>query len=219
MPLDRRKFLIATALLAAVPLDALAAPCCGPISPAGAKLAAFLDGSGVDRLWLPGAKVNWETGTTVSVWDDDKPHTHCSAFVASAAKRLGVYVLRPPEHSAVLLANAQMGWLRSPAATAAGWRPLRDVTDAQRRANEGELVLAAFENPDPDRPGHIAIIRPSSIDLNALMADGPFVTQAGGHNALSVPLVHGFANHRTAWLGNGRGDVRFFSHTVDWSAV
>jgi hypothetical protein len=219
MTLDRRHFLIAAALLAAAPLPALAAPCCGPVTPSGAKLAAFLDGSGVDRLWLPGAKVNWETGVTVSVWEDDKPHTHCSAFVASAAKRLGIYVLRPPEHSAVLLANAQMGWLRSQAATSAGWRPLRDVVEAQRRANAGELVLAAFENPDADHPGHIAIIRPSSIDEAALMTDGPFVTQAGGHNALSVPLARGFANHRTAWLGNGSGDVRFFAHIVDWSAV
>jgi hypothetical protein len=217
--LDRREFLLATALLIAAPSSAYAASCCGPITPAGAKLIAFLDGSGVDRLWLPGAKVNWETGAAISIWEDDKPHTHCSAFVASAAKRLGVYVLRPPEHSPVLLANAQMGWLRSPAAIAAGWRRLRDAVEAQHRANEGELVVAAFENPDPDRPGHIAIIRPSSIDLASLMATGPFVTQAGGHNALSEPLARGFGNHPGAWLGNGEGGVRFFAHMVDWSAV
>lgn len=217
MVLDRRRLLLATALFAALPWQALAAPCCGPVTPAGARLATFLDGSGVDRLWLPGAKVNWETGAVISIWEDGKPHTHCSAFVASAAKRLGVYVLRPPEHSPVLLANAQMGWLRTPAATAAGWRPLRDAVEAQHRANAGELVLAAFENPDPDHPGHIAIVRPSGIDLGTLLMAGPFVTQAGGHNAISVPLAEGFANHRSAWRGNGTGAVRFFAHTVDWS--
>ena len=37
--------------------------------------------------------------------------THCSAFVASFSKQLGVYMLRPPDHSPTLLANAQMRWL------------------------------------------------------------------------------------------------------------
>jgi hypothetical protein len=217
MSLDRRTFLAAATLLAALPSGAFASPCCGPITPGGVRLTAFLDATGVDHLWLPGDKVHWETGVTISVWDDDKAHTHCSAFVASAAKRLGIYVLRPPEHSALLLANAQMGWLRSPDAATAGWRPLGDVLEAQRRANQGELVVAAFENPDPDKSGHIAILRPSDIDRATLLSDGPFVTQAGGHNALSVPLAKGFANHHSAWRGDGTGAVRFFAHNIDWS--
>ena len=110
-----------------------------------------------------------------------------------------------------------MGWLRSPEATAGGWRPLSDVTTAQTRANRGELVLAAFENPDARKPGHIAIVRPSDIDIVALLAEGPFVIQAGGHNALSVPLFRGFANHKGAWVGGGRGSVRFFAHAVGWA--
>ena len=97
-----------------------------------------------------------------------KSDTHCSAFVASVAKRLAIYVLRPPDHSAVLLANAQMGWLGSAAAAGAGWRPLPDPAAAQTRANQGDLVLAAFENPDPDMPGHIAIVRPSDVDATTL---------------------------------------------------
>ncbi|MEI9982304.1 MAG: hypothetical protein WDN69_03250 [Aliidongia sp.] len=217
MLLTRRTAIAMTALCASAPVRVLASACCGPITPAGARLAAFLDSSGVDHLWLPGYKVNWDTGAMVSAWNDDRPHTHCSAFVASAAKRLRVYVLRPPEHSPVLLANAQMGWLRSPEATSKGWRPVADAAEAQARANRGDLVVAAIENPDPDRPGHIAIVRPSEIDTATLLADGPFVTQAGGHNALSVALVHGFANHKGAWAGNGGGEVRFFAHPVDWS--
>lgn len=208
--LSRRLLL---ALIAGAPAGALASPCCGPVTEAGARLAVYLDSTGVDRLWLPGFKVNWETGAAISAWDDDKPHTHCSAFVASIAKRLGVYVLRPPDHSAVLLANAQMGWLRSPEAVADGWRPLPDATAAQTRANLGELVLAAFENPDPHRPGHIAIVRPSDIDSAALSAEGPLVIQAGGHNAFSEPLARGFANHRGAWIAGG-GSVRFFAHRL-----
>jgi hypothetical protein len=216
MTISRRAL---AAMVFARPAAAAAAGCCGPISDAGARLVAFLDHTGVDHLWLRGFRVNWETGKAISAWNDDRTHTHCSAFVASAAKRLGIYVLRPPDHSATLLANAQMGWLRSPAATAAGWQPVPDATAAQTRANRGDLVLAAYENPDPDLPGHIAIVRPSDIDAATLQAKGPDVTQAGGHNAPSVPLIHGFANHPGAWLPGGAGSVRFFAHAVDWAGL
>jgi hypothetical protein len=213
MKLSRRTVVT---MIAAVPTRVLAAACCGPITAAGERLAAFLEGTGVDHLWLHGFKVNWETGEAISAWNDSRPHTHCSAFAASVAMRLGIYVLRPPEHSQVLLANTQMCWLRSPEATAMGWEALPDVTSAQTRANLGELVLAVFENPDASKPGHIAIVRPSEIDAATLLANGPFVTQAGIHNALSVPLAEGFSNHKGAWVAGGTGSARFFAHSVNW---
>ncbi len=215
MRMSRRTLIV---LAASAPASALASPCCGPVTPSGARLVAFLDGTGVDRLWLAGERVDWETGVSVGAWRDDRPHTHCSAFVASAAKRLGIYVLRPPDHGAVLLANAQISWLSSGAATAAGWRSLPDAISAQTRANQGDLVLAAFPNPDPAKPGHIAIVRPSGIDAATLREQGPFVTQAGGHNAFSTPLKRGFANHRSAWAPDGSGAVRFFAHVVNWAS-
>jgi hypothetical protein len=215
----RRRLLMALLIASlgrvfASPARALAAACCGPVTASGARLVTFLDGSGVDHLWLPGFKVNWQTGAAISAWADRRPHTHCSAFVASIAMRLGIYVLRPPEHSVVLLANAQMAWLRSAAAMAEGWVALPDVAEAQTRANQGDLVLAAFENPDPDKPGHIAIVRPSNIEAATLVANGPFITQAGAHNTLSAPLDRGFAGHRGAWIDGGRGSVRFFAHSI-----
>ncbi len=215
MRMSRRTLIV---LAACAPACALASPCCGPITPSGARLVAFLDGTGVDHLWLAGDRVDWESGASVGVWRDGRPHTHCSAFVASAAKRLGVYVLRPPDHGAVLLANAQIGWLTTGAATGAGWRSLPDAASAQTRANQGDLVLAAFENPDPAKPEHIAIVRPSDIDAATLREQGPFVTQAGGHNAFSTPLKRGFANHRGAWPPDGSGAVRFFAHVVSWAS-
>jgi hypothetical protein len=133
--------------------------------------------------------------------------------------RLGTYVLRPPQHSQVLLANAQIGWLRSFEATAMGWQSLPDIISAQTRANLGELVLAAFENPDPDHPGHIAIVRPSEIDTVTLLADRPFVPQAGLRNGLSVPLAEGFASHQGTWVTGGTGSVRFFAHSVNWAEL
>jgi hypothetical protein len=96
-----------------------------------------------------------------------------------------------------------MRWLRTPEAATLGCQPLLDTLSAQFRANLGDLVLAAFENLDPDKPGHIAIVRPSDINRETLLADGPFVIQAGGHNALSEPLAKGFHNHSGAWISGG----------------
>ena len=68
------------------------------MTPDGARLATLLDGTGVDHLWLAGDRVDWETGEPRGAWNDGRAHTHCSAFVASIAKRMGIYVLRPPDH-------------------------------------------------------------------------------------------------------------------------
>jgi hypothetical protein len=214
--LSRRLVLL---LAGALPVVAAAggAPCCGPVTADGARLARFLDGTGVDHLWLPGFRVDWQTGTALEAWHDSRSHTHCSAFAASAAMRLGVYVLRPPEHRETLLANAQMRWLAGPEAAAGGWQPLADAEAAQAAANQGRLVLAAFENPDPHKAGHIAIVRPGDIDAATLAEAGPLVTQAGAQNALSVPLARGFAHHPGAWLPGGGGAVRFFAHPIDWT--
>lgn len=82
------------------------------VAPAAARLATSVDALDVEHHWPAGVHVNWETGVP-----DGKPesgegkHTHCSAFVAAAAKRLGIYILRPPQHGQVLLANAQYDWL------------------------------------------------------------------------------------------------------------
>ena len=215
--MPRRNVLIGLAAMA--PARALAVPCCGSITASGQRLLAFLDGSGVDHLWLAGFRVDWESGASIQAWPTAHRHTHCSAFAASAAMRLGIYLLRPPQHSQALLANAQMGWLRSTAAADQGWEALFDVNAAQLRGNRGALVVAVFENPSRNDPGHIAIVRPSEIDGATLLAQGPFVTQAGGHNWLSVPLAEGFAGHKTAWHAGGTGDVQFFAHEVDWAAV
>src|SRR6201986_1906318 len=96
------------------------------ISPAGQRLAQKLDSFDVEKHWPAHLHVNWETGDP-----DGKPekstgkHTHCSAFVASAAKQLGVYILRPPEHGQTLLANAQFEWLRDKGQEY-GWRGIAD---------------------------------------------------------------------------------------------
>ena len=120
---------IALAVLAALlpcPLQAEPehVPCCGERTEAGDRLAAVLDGMDVESHWLAHEHVNWETGDPDKGADYEGPgnHTHCSAFAAAAAKKLGIYLLRPPEHGQVLLANAQSGWLESAAGRKSGWR-------------------------------------------------------------------------------------------------
>jgi hypothetical protein len=182
------------------------------ISPAGQQLAQKLDSFEVEKRWPAHLHVNWETGVP-----DGKPekgtgvHTHCSAFVASAAKQLGVYILRPPEHSQVLLANAQNEWLESEGA-AQGWRHLKDGQEAEDEANHGELVVASYHNHHDNKPGHIAIIRPSAKSAEAITQEGPDMVQAGEHNYNIVSAKKGFAGHPAAWRDN---EIEYFAHDLD----
>lgn len=176
-------------------------PCCGPVTRAGQALAARLDATGVDHLWLAGQHVDWQTGEPDS-GSEDQGHgrsSHCSAFVGAFAQQQGVYVLRPPQHSQILLATAQVAWLSSPAAQQAGWQMLPDMRQAQTLANQGHLVLAAFPSPHPRKPGHIAIVRPAELSAAQLQTDGPQITQAGQQNFLSTTTRQGFRLHRGAW--------------------
>ncbi|MFM7209802.1 MAG: hypothetical protein ACKOY8_08290, partial [Verrucomicrobiota bacterium] len=131
-------------------------------------------------------------------------------FVAAATFRLGVPLLRPPEHSPVGLASAQNDWLDSGAGRKAGWVRLRDGAEAQRSATEGRLVLASVKNPDPKRAGHIAIVRPGNKDAAALASEGPDIMQAGGTNFFRTSLKRGFANHPKEY-----DQIAFHAHVVE----
>ena len=72
-------------------------------------------------------------------------------------------------------------------------------------------------NPDPRKPGHIAIVRPSEKGLARIDRDGPQETQAGEYNALSVTTASGFRHHPGAWTPDGGGTLRYFVHAADWS--
>jgi hypothetical protein len=196
--------------------SAHAQPCCGPITPEGERLTQFLDDSDVTQRWLAGWHVDWRTGEADRAEPGGREaKTHCSAFVAAIAERLGVYVLRPPEHKQELLANAQMRWLRDLGAEQ-GWQALASYVEAQEAANRGELVLEAFENPNPHRAGHVAIVRPSDKTREELDREGPQETQAGEQNAISTTTMAGFRHHSGAWLPHGAGDLRYYAHAVTW---
>ncbi len=204
--MTRRLFLAAALALLAHPGWA-DEPCCGPIAAKGAALAQMLDGTGVDHLWMSGWHVDWQTGEANRAEPGgSEAHTHCSAFVAAIAERGGIYILRPPQHPQQLLANAQMHWLTQQGGQS-GWQTVADEHAAQTLANQGVFVIASYENPDPHKPGHIAILRPSIKSAAELAADGPQITQAGGHNYISTTLQNGFRARRP--------HVLFFSHAIN----
>jgi len=209
------QLILALSLALATSMPAAAQPCCGPITPDGQRLAAFLNASNVGQLWLAHEHILWRTGQPDPARSGYSRGTHCSAYAAAMALRAGVPLLHPPEHGQRDLANAQFLWLEGPGA-AAGWRPV-DAETAQGFANQGFFVLAVFENPNPAKPGHIAILRPSEKSLGALQTDGPEEAQAGEHNFTATSIAHGFAGHRGAWRPGGTGAIRFFAHKVDWT--
>lgn len=217
---------LATVLLLPWPLVAQQSP--GPINPSGRQLAAFLDGMNVEALWPRGFHVNWRTGTPEGPPETTPGgHTHCSAFAAAAAERLGIYLLRPPDHSQMWLANAQERWLNGAPGTAesaeqAGWHQLGRLADpgaslrAVALANTGKLVLAVYFQPPrmtPEGPrtraGHVAIVRPGDKAPDAIKRDGPDVIQAGVHNYSEVATRVGFAAHKEAW---SNGAIEYFWH-------
>jgi hypothetical protein len=190
--------------------------CATEITPEGARLASLLDQTHVEELWPAGVHVSWETGVPDGRAEKTEgKHTHCSAFVAAIARKLGIYILRPPEHGQRLLANAQYDWLANQGQLK-GWNEVVGANKAQELANRGEFVVATYHNHDDDKPGHIAIVRPSAKPDAEIAADGPQITQAGERNYLSTTLKQGFAGHPAAWTHN---EVRYFAHPIDWDEV
>lgn len=178
------------------------------ISERGKNLGMFLDKLNVETLWVPGKDIDWKTGEVKS---DRDSSTHCSAFAAAVAYKLNIYLLRPPEHSQLLLANAQQDWLKLNG-TKNGWREVSDFPTAQTLANNGFLVLASYKSPSINKPGHIAIVRPYSKSIPKLEEEGPQIIQAGSRNYNSTSLKTGFKNHPNAWEDR---QILLYSHDAD----
>ena len=179
----------------------------------GNKLKNFYLSLNVENLWIAGSHINWETGVA------DKPdattgtHTHCSAFVASTCKQIGIYILRPPEHGQILLANAQYDWLKTTDGYKAGWHQITGdnrksiYINAQKLANSGNVIVAIIKSSDASRPGHAALVMPKEIDSNNLVETGPSLIMAGKHNFNLISLKNGFKSHLTGWPEN---EILFF---------
>jgi hypothetical protein len=198
--------------LLVIPLLVVLAPqlSAAEITPTGKKLAEYLDGFDVEHLWDPGKSVAWKTGKPLAQQGEyRKGNTHCSAFVAAACFKADVYILRPPEHATKQLANAQADWLAGPG-DEKGWKSIASAAEAQRRANQGDLVVVVFKEANPERSGHIAIVRPNEKDEAKIRDEGPQIIQAGATNYNSASLTEGFKHHKGAWPAG----VRFYVHAI-----
>jgi hypothetical protein len=189
----------------------------GAISDGGERLRVFLDGTHVETRWIAGYHVIWQTGQRNGPFEGDLAHhTHCSAYVAAAALYLDIYILRPPKHRQIQLANAQVDWLNGagdeihPTAAAAGWSALGASGDdgvldaAVTAANLGKLVVAGYKQPPTDEPGgaivqgagHIVVVRPQGSFPSD---EGPQVVTAGVENFQSAAMQFAFGDHPLAW--------------------
>ena len=214
--IDAMKSAFVFAFFGLFQLGATATCAAQEITPQARRMIAVIDALEVERHWPAGQHVHWESGEPDGKAETGAgKHTHCSAFVAAAAKKLGIYILRPPEHPQLLLANAQVDWLANTGAQR-GWQAVGDAVDAQRYANRGYFVVAAYKNHRDDKPGHIAIVRPGGKSAAAIRSEGPDVTQAGSTNYRDTTLQRGFAGHPDAW---GRAEVRFYAHAVETGAA
>jgi len=175
------------------------------------KLSKLLDSVHLDRLWLKGYNVDWLSGASTSKGGA----THCSAFAASFAAKLGIYFLRPPQHSQTLLANAQCVWLAADTAKNLGWTKVATALEAQNLANKGVLVMVGYKNPVASSSGHMAVIRPCIKTLTLLAQEGPQETQSGDINSTSIAVKNGFSSHPLAWP-NG---VIYYQHAVNWDSL
>ena len=175
----------------------------------GIKLRNFYLSLNVEKLWIGGHHVNWETGEPDDSNATHDTKTHCSAFAAAACERMNIYILRPPQHKQGLLANAQFDWLKTDEAYKDGWRQIissdeyKIYDSAQAYADRGYVVVAVFQNPDTHKPGHAALIMPDERTFEKIKEEGPEVIQAGQHNYAGASLIIGFKNHITKWPETG----------------
>ena len=164
------------------------------ISQGGWVLDAELDDMNVEALWQAGEYVYWETGITMPspppASEGYEKDTHCSAFAAAVALKLGVSLLAPPPEK--LLANRQAEWLH---ALPSDWLRVAGPVEAQGLANQGYFVVISYENPNPSESGHIQIVRAhdlrSAVELESV---GPQIIQAGRVNFNSTTAAEGFAS-------------------------
>jgi hypothetical protein len=185
-------------------------PLAQEISPKGMRLSAFLDSLHVENHWLAGRRVDWQTGNPDGKkYRIEGVHSHCSAFVAAACMGLGIYILRPPAHSTIKLAEAQCDWLETQRPET-GWSLVENFEQAQKLANKGAVVIAVCRSKSGCGHGHIALVRPSLKNSDLVNSEGPDIIQAGIENYRCASLKEGFSHHAAAWK---KGAIHFFTHT------
>lgn len=172
---------------------------------------AYLALWNLDKLFLPGQRINWRTGES-SVISKGPKTSHCSEFLAAIAHHLQIPLSPTPDEKRSWLANAMYKWL-STEGSKAGWHEIEDDTEAQDLANHGWFVLAIVNNPIPKQSGHVAIVLPEEKKKERKRLK-IHVMHAGLQNCMSEPLLQAFKHHR-----QDMDRLKFFAYPIsDYSA-
>jgi hypothetical protein len=113
---------------------------------------------------------------------DANGKTYCTFFAGDVAHAMGATA--PPPNQ--LNGNGYADWLKT-GGPDKGWKAV-SPEEAQKMANSGKPVLAAWNNPTVGASGHVAVIRPGKYDPK----QGPAMAQAGGTNFENKHAADGF---------------------------
>jgi hypothetical protein len=94
-------------------------------------------------------------------------------------------------------------WLKEHGETN-GWKRTEDARMVQQMANGGHPSIAIWENPDKQKSGHVAIVRPGSIGF----PEGPAIAQAG---YLVVNAEHLNMGFKSQWKKD-KTKIEFWYH-------
>lgn len=193
----------------------------GVVTTNGQQLASYLNSFQV-QYWWPTIPVNWQTGSantpTPPSPNTTLTGTHCSDFTTAVAWPLGIYILRPPIYPDGWndMANYQDLWFKTNNETPYGWLTISNsstnMIQAQDLANQGNLVIACYLNPDINDSGHTAVIFPYSNTVANIEAVGPEECQAGTYNYNLTNVEQGFSEHPGAFPTN----IDYFYHPVTY---
>lgn len=201
------------------------------ISETAKKNLEVINSLNVEEKWQKGNVINCKTGETLLEETEKyassklKRLTHCSCFAYAVSKALGLpnkSLLPHPENDQEFiptLSNKQAQWLETEGVRN-GWNYIKtenrddNFIQAQKFANQGHFVVSIYKNVNPKRAGHIAVVIPSSKDMEKIKLEGPDIAQAGTNNFSSGSLKKGFKNKKNAFKDN---EIKFYYYNKNVS--
>jgi len=158
--------------------------------------AAVVNGTIIDRLKLEANYAQAADGRTFC-------NLALEAMTDALSKRWGVNakVRAKPDatHNTWVTASGQYNWLMS---GSSGYRQL-SAAEAQRQANLGHIVVAAWKNPSGGE-SHVGLVRATTEPFQA--SRGPRIAQAGRQTFSSDWAIRGFGSYLP--------QTRYFVYTI-----
>lgn len=169
------------------------------ISESAKKNLEVINSLNVEEKWQKGNVINCKSGETLLEETEKynspklKRLTHCSCLAYATSVALGLpnkSLLPHPESDKEFiptLSNKQAEWLETDGIKN-GWNLVKagnrddSFIQAQKFANQGYFVVFVYKNANPKRAGHIAVVVPSSKDIEKIKNEGPDTAQAGNIN-------------------------------------